>query len=359
MKKKVAIIIPSLRGGGAERVMINIAKHLDYNKFDLRLIVIKKEGPYLKQLPRNLEVIDINSSRVRYSLFKLMKAINKFKPDVILSTLGHLNLTLLIIRHFLKGNPKIIIREANTPSMNLNQLSPIKKILFKYMYKKLYPKADLIIAQCKDMKNDIVNTFNVKENKIKYIYNPLDIEFIKEKKKDENPYDSNKINLLAVGRLTYQKGFDILINAFNLVINNIPRVQLTILGEGELKQELQNQARKLGILDKISFIGFKDNPYPYYYYADTYILSSRTEGFPNALLEALACGCKVVSTDCKSGPREILGDNEYGILVPVDDYVLLAEGIIKSINSENKSKDRAKKFDVRNIVKEYEMIFLE
>ncbi|WP_181793862.1 glycosyltransferase [Garciella nitratireducens] len=359
MKTKLAIIVPSLRGGGAERVVTNIVSNINKNKFDITLILVKKEGPYINLIPENVSIVDLDSDRVRYSIFKLIRELNYCKPDVVLSTLGHLNLALLIIRPLLKGNPKIIIREANTPSKSLSKLSSIRKIIFRYLYKKLYPKTDLIIAQCKDMKNDIIETFNIDRNKIQYIYNPLDIENIRKNMKDKNPYDQNKINLLAVGRLTYQKGYDVLINAFNIVANNIPNVTLTILGDGELKEELQNQADKLGILDKISFTGFKDNPYPYYYYGDTYILSSRWEGFPNSLLEALACGCKVVSTDCKSGPREILEDNEYGILVPTDDYISLSEGIIKSINSENKSRDRAKMFDINKIIKEYEKVFIK
>ena len=106
MKRKLAVVIPSLRGGGAERVMLNIISHLNREKFNIRLIVIKKEGPYEKKLPSDIDVVDLNSDRVRYSIFKLIKELNRFKPDVILSTLGHLNLVLLSIRTFLKNNPK-------------------------------------------------------------------------------------------------------------------------------------------------------------------------------------------------------------------------------------------------------------
>ena len=360
LKTKLAIIVPSLQGGGAERVITNIVRNINKNKFDIILILVKKDGPYIDLVPENVSIVNLDSDRVRYSIFKLIKELNYYRPDVILSTLGHLNLALLIIRPILKGNPKIIIREANTPSKNLSKSFSIKNIVFRYLYKKLYPKADIILAQCKDMKNDIIGTFNnVDKNKVQYIYNPLDIENIRKNMKCKNPYDENEINLLAVGRLTYQKGFDVLINAFKIVVDKLPNARLTILGDGELREELQKQAYDLGIIEKISFAGFKNNPYPYYYYADTYILSSRWEGFPNSLLEALACGCKVVSTDCKSGPKEILENNEYGILVPTDDYISLGEGIMKSINGENKSKDRAKRFDVNNIIKQYEKILIK
>jgi glycosyltransferase involved in cell wall biosynthesis len=166
------------------------------------------------------------------------------------------------------------------------------------------------------------------------------------------------INIIAVGRLTYVKGFDILLKAFKIVNNKIPNTYLTILGDGELKLELENQAKTLNINNNISFVGFENNPYPYFFYSDTYVLSSRWEGFPNTLLEALACNAKVVATDCKSGPREILKDNKYGILVPTEDYVSLAEGILISINGVNKSNDRANAFDVKNIIQEYEELLI-
>lgn len=359
VKTKLAIIVPSLRGGGAERVVVNIVRNIDLSKFDVTLILVKKEGKYINLIPPCISIIDLNSDRVRYSMLRLIKRLNSLKPDIIFSTLGHLNLALLAIRPFLNFKHKIIVREANTPSEVLKRLPGIKKAIFKYLYVKLYPKADIIVAQCKAMKDDIVEMVNIDENRVTYIYNPLDLEYINKNMTDKNPYDKRKINLLAVGRLTYQKGFDILIDAFKIVENNIPNVHLTILGDGELRRELEEKRNQLGLESKISFEGFKENPYPYYYYADVYVLSSRWEGFPNSLLEALACGCKVVATDCKSGPREILGENKYGLLVPVEDSMALAEGIIEAINSENKSKDRAKDFDIRNIIREYEKLFEE
>lgn len=354
MKRKLAVIVPSLNGGGAEKVMVNVIRNLDKSKFDVRLILIKKEGPYIKLIPDDIMAVDLKSDRVRYSIIKLVKELNSFKPDVILSTLGHLNLALLGIRPLLKGNPKIIVREANTPSKSILK----RKKLFSHLYRYLYPRADLIIAQCKDMKNDIIESFKIDEKKIRYIYNPIDIEKIRESMECENPYDENAVNILSVGRLTSQKGFDILIDALKTVAKKIPNVHLTILGEGSLKNELQEHAEKLGIKEKISFIGFVDNPYPYYYFAETYVLSSRWEGFPNTLLEALACGTKVVATNCKSGPREILEENKYGILVKEGNVESLAKGIIQALSEENKTKDRADYFSINKIIKDYEEILL-
>lgn len=353
MKRKVAFIIPSLRGGGAERVMINIINKLNHNKFDITLILLKKEGPYVKLIPDNVNVVDLDTFRVRKSIIPLIRTLNRINPDVILSTMRHLNLIILAIRPFLKGTPKIIVREANTPSKNMSK----KDEMFYFFYRFLYSKSDLIIAQCKEMKKDIVEYFKIDEQKIVYIYNPLDIGKIKDLAKKGNPYKvSNKINILSVGRLSPEKGFDILLEALQVVVEKVPNVHLTILGEGNLKSELLYQAEELGIKDKISLLGFNENPYPYYHYADIYVLSSRTEGFPNSLLEALACGTKVVATNCKSGPKEIIGENVFGTLVEEGDHKSLAKGIIEAISGSNKSKDRAVFFDINNIIKEYESV---
>lgn len=358
MKKKVVVIIPSLRGGGAEKVMINVVSALDRNKFDITLIVIKKEGPYIDLVPKDIHLIDIGIDRVRNSIYKLLKTLNCIKPDVILSTQSHLNLSLLMIKPMLKGRPKVIVREANTPSKDMESLTNIKKSVYKMLYKYLYNKADYIIAQCEDMKLDMVQYLKLNEEDITCIYNPLDIEKIKTLRGGKNPYSKNKINLLSVGRLCHQKGFDILIEAFKLVNEEIPNTHLTILGEGNLKDKLQKQIGDLGLEKNISLIDFKKNPYPYYYYSDMYILSSRWEGFPNTLLEALACETKVVSINCKSGPREILADGKYGEIIDSYDSIELAKGIVNYISMENRTQFRADDFSINNIIKNYEDILI-
>lgn len=354
MKRKVAILVPSLRGGGAERVMVNIIRHIDTSKFDINLILIKKEGPYIDLIPEHISVVDLKSNRVRYSVLKLVKKLNEYKPDVILSTLGYLNLVLVSIKPLLKGNPKIILRHAISPSKSLEKFNGLKKIVYKNIYKILYNKSDVILAQCLDMKKDIARVFQIDKDKVHYIYNPLDIRKIHLDMKKKNPYDSQKINLVSAGRMAHQKGFDVLIEAFEIIYNVNPNTHLTILGEGELKEELKQKTEKLGINRHVTFAGFQNNPYPYYYFSDMYILSSRYEGFPNTLLEALACGTKVVSTECENGPKEIIGHNEYGLLARVNDSNSIANKVLKYISMENRTQDRSYSFDVDEIIKEYE-----
>lgn len=359
MKKKVAIIIPSLEGGGAERVIVNIVKYLNKDKFDLKLIIIKKTGAYVHLIPDDVNIVDLDCDRVRKSTFKLLNELNNFKPDVILSTLEHLNITLLLMKPFLKGKPKIIIREANTPSRNMSNLSPLKKKIYAKMYKILYSRATCIVAQCAEMKADIIETLSLDKDKIVYIYNPVDLEEIESLKIEFDPFEKENVNIVAIGRLAYQKGFDNLIDAFKLVSKQITNAHLIILGDGPLKNDLTKRVIDQKLIGKVEFLNFQENPYPYLFFSDMYVLSSRWEGFPNTMLEALACETKVVSTDCKSGPKEILGENEYGFLVKENSPELLADAMITYLFEKSKTQKRAGFFDVRKIVKEYESLFLK
>ncbi|WP_051258410.1 glycosyltransferase [Atopococcus tabaci] len=358
MKKKMAVLVPSMAGGGAEKVVVNLLRNIDKEAFDVHLVLVRAEGPYMDLVPDSISMTDLNAPRVRYALTKLIKTLNSIQPELIFSTLDELNLALVLVKPFLKQSPKLIVREANTPSKTLSTLSSLDKTITQFLYRRFYPKADLIIAQCDAMKQDIIRTYNLPSEKITYIYNPLDIHDIRNKALKENPYDTRNINLLAVGRLSYQKGFDVLLRAFKHVLQEEPSARLTLLGEGELLEDLSQLAVDLQIDKQVDFSGFKKNPYPYYFHADTYVLSSRWEGFPNSLLEALACGTKVVATDCQSGPREILLNNDYGLLVEEENPEALAAGILESIRGENKSSNRADRYHIDSIMTEYEEVFL-
>lgn len=356
-KKSILFILPNLEGGGAERVVSIILNNLSINKYEIHLVLICDKGKYKDDIPEYVSVHVLNFKKLRYSFIGLNKIINKVRPDIVFTTLMHVNIALLVIKIFHK-NYKLIIREANYLSIAFPKLNLLKRIFFNYIVKIFYPYSDCIVAQCEEMKNDLVKNFRISPNIVKVIYNPIDVSYINRMSKlGGSPFNSSKVNLLAVGRLTYQKGFDNLIRSLNVVKVHIPNIHLTILGEGQDFEYLNYLVNSLELNSYVTFLGFQNNPFVFYKNCDIYVLSSRYEGFPNTLLEALACGCKVVSTDCKSGPKEILGDSEYGTLVKVDDVLSLADGIVEAFYSNNKSADRYLFYDAKNIIKQYEELF--
>ena len=358
--KNVLFVLPSLSPGGAEKVTINILNHINKDKFTVNLLIINNIGPFKDLIfDNNINIINLNKKHARTSYFKLVKIINTIKPDIVFSTLQHVNILLLIFKRLYKSKPKLIIREANTPSQFMGNLNLFKKKLFLFLLKTQYKKADLIIAQCNEMRDDIISTYKLNNvDNVITIYNPIDVKFIKNKSTDFNPFNDTYVNIVSIGRLTYQKGFDILLKSISIVRELYPNVFLTIVGDGELRNYLIRLSNDLNIQNSVNFVGFQNNPYPYIKYSDLYVLSSRWEGFPNTLLEAITLNKKVVSTNCKSGTFEILNDYENGIIVKTDDPVSLAEGIISSIKKEIKYSEKYKKYDATIIVKEFEKYFL-
>ncbi len=358
VKKKIMFVMPSLSGGGAERVMLNLVKYIDRDKFIPIFVLNKKEGKLLEYLPSDIEVIDLNINQARYAIFKIAKKIKEIKPDILFSTLGHLNLLIAIIRPFYSKKIKFISRESNTVSLeNKGEKYPR---LFDFLYRNFYNNFDLIITQSKYMKDDLIENFGIKKDKMITIYNPVDIKNILEKKDKPlvKPLKKDKINLIAIGRLAPQKGFDVLIDA---MAHLDERFHLYILGEGEDEKELKKQIKTLGLDDKISMLGFQENPYAFINRSDFFILSSRYEGLPNVVLESNACKKPSIAFDMPGGTAEIIVDGKSGILVKEFSDLALAEAIKKAVKIDfdedfiyNFCKEN---FSVEKIVKEYERSF--
>ncbi len=356
IKKKIIFIIPSMSGGGAERVFTILLKYIDKSKFSPILILLKKEGKYLEDIPKNIEVIDLNVTRTRYAFFKIIKTIYNIKPDIVFSTLGQLNLLIAIIRPLFSKNITFIARESSIVGMSKHSNS------FDFIYKSVYNRFDTIIAQSEYMKIDLMKTYALEKSDIVVINNPIDIDKIDRilQKKDKTLFDKEKINLVTAGRLKPVKGFDTLLKAMSKLES---KFHLTILGEGDEENNLKNLAQELNITGRISFLGFQGNPYSYMEEADLFILSSRYEGFPNVVLEANACGTPVVAFDCPGGTGEIIENGINGFLVECGNIDQLANKIIQAIkypwDKEKIINLIESKYDVRHIVKKYEEVLIK
>ncbi len=335
IKKSIIFFLQTLNGGGAERVTVNIIRKLDRELFDISLVLVKQEGDYLNLIPNDIKIYSLNSSKTLFSIKRLRDLIKEIRPDIIYSTLYRTHIALYFSLIGLRKDIKTIMRMPNSPKLVIrnNQLSSSYKFFLELALK----SADLILAQTPEMKKEIVEYHYINNSKIEVLLNPLDRDFIDKSIKDiKNPFDNRYINLVASGRLTYQKGFDILIEAFNKLDKN--RYRLYIIGKdvnGE-KKEYDGLVDKLDLKSSVFFLGFQKNPYKYYYYADIFVLSSRWEGLPNTVLENLYLNKIVVATKCIPFMKELIRDGENGYLVDIENAKTLADAVKRASLIEKK-----------------------
>lgn len=358
MNSHIAIYLPSLRGGGAERVMVFLANGFAKRGLRVDLVLAKAEGPYLKDVAENVRIVDLGVSRVLKSLPRLCFYLRREKPSVVLSALTHANIVAVVSRILSLSNMKIFLTEHNDVFQinhkKLNLWSSLKFAGVKYVYF----LSDGIIAVSEGLKKSLENCLNIKNKKIEVIHNPIVGEYLRER----SFYDLNHPwfkpgeppVVLGVGRLTQQKDFGLLIRAFKKSLN-MRKARLIVLGEGELRSGLEDLVRSLGIEGEVSLPGFVDNPYVYMRNAALFVLSSRWEGFGNVLVEAMACGAPVVSTNCPSGPAEILEGGRWGRLVPVGDVNAMADAMVATLDDvvQPDVVKRAADFNIEQAVDRY------
>jgi glycosyltransferase involved in cell wall biosynthesis len=360
-RKKVLFLIPSLVGGGAERVFTILLRHLDRQRFDPQLVVLDANGLQSADIPSDIVVHDLGAKRVRYGLPRLIRLIWTARPDTIVSTLGHLNIAISMFRRLLPSDVKVILREAILVSSLFPKESKNSRF-WTWLYRHSYKRADAVVCLSDSMVEDMVANFGLAREKLVRIYNPVDVEKVRnDAAQQPNPYQGSGPFLVAAGRLTYQKGFDILLQAMPAVLAALPSAHLVILGEGELRQPLEAQARSLNLSDAVCFPGFQKNPWTYVKHANAFVLPSRFEGMPNAMMEALALGTPVIAANCPGAVAEIAAMTSNILMVPSDDPEALACAIIatcKNAPSESLSAQNGLGlFDLSRVVDEYSQTF--
>lgn len=327
--RRIAFFLPNLSGGGAERVVVNLLKGISDRGILLDLILASAEGPYLHEVPKQVRVINLEVGRVIKAILPLARYIRENEPLVLISHLSHANVAAVLANQIAEARTKLVLVEHNTWSASKVKL--LRARFIPLLSRLLYPKADYIVAVSEAASRDLEKNLSYETGKVKTIYNPVVSYEIFDKANAVlvHPWfqDSSPPVFLAVGRLTEQKDFFTLIKSFSRLREKM-RAHLLILGEGELRDELENFAKTLGIAEDILLEGFVENPYAYMSKAAAVVLSSRWEGLPTVLIEAMACGCPVIATDCPSGPREILKSGRYGPLVPVGDDKAMSEAML-------------------------------
>ena len=329
-RKKIYFILPGLTFGGAERIIFTILNHLDYEKFQPKLILFNKIGFPVNELNENVEVQELGIERIRYSIFKILPIIWKEKPDIVFSGWGEISAFLSPFIPFFKKT-KFLARETNVVSQHVTK----KEILFFY---KFYNNHQQIICQSDDMLQDLIENFGIDKEKIIKINNPVDFSAIENKLENATKPETYKEgfkNVVAIGNLSSRKGFDNLLKVFVKLKQH--KVLLHILGDGRDREMLNQMKLNLG-LENVIFHGVQKNPYPFLKFADLFVLSSRYEGFPNVLLEAGACGTYSLANNCKGGIHEIIQTKINGEISEIENHEAFAAKIVEILKQNHDSE---------------------
>jgi len=357
-KELIAILVPSMCGGGAERAMLNLAIGLQERGLNVDVVLGKAKGPYLGNIPSEIRIIDLKASRILTSLRGLMMYLKKEQPASLISVMPHTNVVAILARYLARTNTKIIAVIQDAIFSGLPNTMGLKFRVVRLLTKLLYPKANSIVTVSNGVAEDVFRLGGIAKSKVKVIFNPMITPELKDKAKAEVGHKwfvaKDRPVLVSAGRLTAQKDFKTLLRAFKIVLER-RKAYLMILGQGEERDSLKKLISELGLDKEVDMPGFVDNPYAYIAKADVFILSSAWEGLPGVLIEALALGTPVVSTNCFFGPQEILKEGRLGRLVPVGDWKMLANAVVATLEEPLMpvSLEDLKPFTKEKVVDEY------
>lgn len=355
---RLLFFMPALVPGGAERVAATLLRNLSREKFDISFAVVNLQNSVFSgELPPDIPIIDLKAPRLRYSLPKIVRHIWRVQPDIVFSTIDYFNVTLAATRQFWPRHTRFVARPTILFSAALEKRK--RPHFWRTLNKLALANTDVLVFQSSEMEQDYCGSLDWRADCGVVIPNPLDFNFVSESavsRTVETGYDPERINLVSSGRLEEQKGFDIAIEA--IARTKDERVSLTILGEGSLRETLESKARDLGVQDRVRLAGYCPNPYPYYTQADSFLLSSRFEGFPNVVLEALACGTPVISTPV-AGLKSLF-DKIPGCHLALDYAPAALADAINQFVASGPSRippDAVDCFDVRHVIVKYEEAF--
>lgn len=333
---RVSLFMPNLGGGGAERVMLLLAGGLVERGFETTVVVGKAEGAYSSKVPQGVRVVELGNPHTSRCILPLAKYLRNEKPDVLISALDHANLAALLARRLSRTPTRVIPTVHNSHSETKRHSSGIRNWALHRMIRRCYRWADAIVTVSHGTADDIVQHSGVPRELVRVIYNPVISDSIRESSLEpvDHPWfgpDQQKV-VVAIGSLSAPKDFPTLLKAFALLRKNHCDVKLLILGEGEGRNNLEKMVRELELTDVVELPGFVKNPFAYLARSSLLVMSSAWEALPTVLIEALALGVPIVSTDCKNGPSEILEGGKYGRLVPIKNPAALAEAMGKTLS---------------------------
>lgn len=345
-------MLPSLRVGGAERVITTVLNELAGDSIDLHLGLLHREGPFLNELSPRVTVHDLGGRRALHAAPALRRLICRLRPDVVLATAFRLNLLTTLLRPSLPRGTRIVIREVTVLDSLLG--SGWRSRLLSLLARRAFRQADAVVCQTNAMRAEFAQTLRLNQNRLVTIFNPVDFEALHARSLESaSPFRSHGPgpHIVGVGRLDRAKGFDRLVEAFPDLLHRRPDARLWLVGGGPEHAPLQTLARTRGIAERVQFVGMQQNPYVWMKHADLFVLPSRREGLPNSLLEATALECPTIALEHPGGTREIM------------ERLGQPERIVRDLSAWNDNwfrrpeaatLDRARELtDVRRVVEEY------
>ncbi|SHJ38728.1 glycosyltransferase [Pseudozobellia thermophila] len=376
----VTLFIYSMAGGGAERVVSYLLPHLKRQGFTVHLVLMNDTISY--DIPKDINIHFLERSKgdengiikllkLPFLAFKYARLLKKLDVTHSFSLLTRPNYINTLSQLFTSSRPKIIISERSFPSLQYGY-GDFQSKANNWLISKLYPKADYILCNSQGNANDLIKNYDIDSHITDVIYNPVDIKNISKRQAATSFFDPDYFNMITVGRLDAGKNHELLIRA----LPSLTQARLYILGSGVLLEYLTELTKELNLQDRIFFLGFDNNPYQYLKGADLFVFGSNHEGFPNVLLEAMCCGLPILTTNCKSGPSEIMElkaplDDDimktpYGILTPVGNVDLMAKGMSFFLENPDYLSDcrahvleRVKDFGKEGILEAYEKALIK
>ena len=328
--KRFAVFAPDMAGGGAERAAVQLAAGLADRGFRADLVLASAKGPRMAEVPDNVEVVDLGARRVLTSVPALVRYLRRARPAAMASVLDHANIVALWARRIAGYPTRLVVVEQNNLSAAASHGKSRRDRMMPRFVARFYPWADCVAGVSAGVVADLrAQLTTVPDDRHRVIYNPIVTAEMLEKATVPvaHPwFERGDPVFVAAGRLRPQKDFPTLIRAFRNVRSTRP-ARLLILGEGPDRAELEALIRELDLDDDVELHGYTDNPYTYFAHGVAFVLSSRWEGLPTVLIEALSCGAPVIASDCPSGPREILAGGRYGRLVPVGDVPAMTSAL--------------------------------
>lgn len=329
---RIAVFVPSMHGGGAERAMLMFCVELVRRGFRVDLITTRFEGPLRELVPQGVSIVDLQSKRTSMTLSQLVRYLRRTRPAALYSTIMNANVVAALASAIAGGKTKTILRESNAPiSSPKNSLA---RLVTFQLAPYLYGLSDGVIAVSRGVAEELSMMAPRLKSRIRVISTPVISESVIAQGMEavDHPWfvQRDKPIILSAARLEPHKGFITLVRAFAKVRSERD-ARLVLLGEGTLQERIQDEIKALGLEEHVAMFGFTQNPFAYMSKADAFALCSEFEGLPNVLVQAMAFGTPIVATDCKSGPAEILEGGRFGTLVPVGNEESIARGLIHAL----------------------------